>query len=164
MSKRRVATLLIGLAMLGLLPFLPQVWAYATAEVNLPVGAAYGIESGNTLISCSVPTTITVDAKLSSASGNFVRCVNNYGGTVTLNWSLVSGPSGMSLAGNSGAFGANDAPCRPLTINYTNLSNNAQNVVRIRGVTASTADFYVELEFPATIVGRNNQSPSGGCA
>lgn len=177
MSRKRFATLLIGLGLLGLLPFVPQVWAYVTAQIDLPTGnlANYNVVAStgtNQLIYCSIPSQINIPRKRNDypANGitrNFFHCVNNYNSPITLRWEIVSGaPPGLTIAG-SAAVGPNDAAtCRSVTFDTTlDLPNNTTLPITFKGVSDSTLDpnFIVEIQFSGSVRFNNNQPISGGC-
>lgn len=157
MSKRWFATLLIGLGLLALLPFLPQAWAFATAKVDL--SAAATSVTGTPLITCQVPGTINVDGRVTTITGDFVRCTNNYGGTVTIAWS--GNASGTSfLLDDTGP-----SPCRNVTITYPKLGNKVNGTAVLTAVAASAdGEFRAEVQFVANLYSENNpKDPGGGC-
>lgn len=157
---RLLAPALIAFGAFGLLTTLPHAFGYYTARVTHSSNV-YTITSTNPLVQCSQPNTITL-RRNQGASGSWFLCSNRYNAPVDLTWAIVSdGGSGVTISGSSGSMpaGTSDS-CRAVTLTAANTIGTFSVVYR--GTTASTADFYAQIEFPGQVVVQNGGGGLGG--
>lgn len=156
---------LVIAAAAALLPLWAQAWALSTGRVDTPATdpARYRISANESLVSCRVPSTIVLQAG-TAATGGFIQCTNKYASAVTLTWSVQDdGGGGFLTASGSAALTANGlAACQDATL--TAGAVEGTRTVLLRGETASSAGFYVEIYFSGDVtVQAGTAGLGGGC-
>lgn len=161
MIRRLVALIMLGMATVGLLPWLQQAVAAYQAQVRLPADeqAVYQVLSTNGLVSCDVPTTIVLRRNL-SRTDNFFRCTNNHGATVTLTWSALDAGGFISASGSDTLPANGTAACRSATLDAGNTADT--RTVTFRGSTVADAGLYVQIHFTAQVTVQNGAGGLGG--
>ncbi len=163
--RKVLGGLLVAVAVTGLFPLWAQVQALRLGHVDTPDTdpAVYGISSANSLVQCGMPTLLVVEAG-TPVTGNFIRCTNNHGSPITLNWAVVDAGPGNFLtgAGSSTLVATGVATCQSITLTPGN--KKATRTVVFSGTTDATAGLYVELYFTGEVtVQQGTAGLGGGC-
>jgi hypothetical protein len=167
MSTRRFLGMSLAFAaFLALVPLVPRVRAFTQGTVRLPPGspAHYQVSSAAALVVCDVPSTLSLKKNSTNMAYAGFRCVNRYNKPITLNWSVIQdGGSGISAYGSGLLPATATVGCVNATFDTPNPKGNTGPFTMVlKGKTADTDEFYVELYFTATVgVGGGNNS--GGC-
>lgn len=162
--RRWLGLLLVLAASFALWPFLQQAVAYSQGSVGFPGTTAYTVvpsaSSTSALISCSVPSQISLKGN-KTVTNTFIQCRNNFARSVTLTWQSYGTNASWVAASNSATLPADGlVHCTSVTLTST---SNGNKTVTLKGATASTADFYVEIYFNASISVAGNGTGTGGC-
>lgn len=156
--------LLVAMATAGLFPLWMQVTALEHGQVDTPEQAHYQVSASGGLVTCTVPSAITLQ-KETAAAGSFFECTNNYNASVSLTWSVEDdGGGGFLSATGSDSLVADGMPtCRDVTL--TAGSVEGSRTVVFRGMTGSSSGLYVEVYFSDDVtVQADNTGLGGGCA
>lgn len=162
--RKWLGLLLILTASLALWPSIQQAVAYTRGTVGFGGSSSYVITAAadtNQLVRCSVPLQILVKND-KSVTSTFVSCRNNTGSPIVLNWTTQVNSTWADISGSDTLLADGTDHCVSMTLK-PGPTDGTQSIT-IRGATASTADFYTELYFTASVKLQNGASQaSGGC-
>lgn len=163
--RRVLGWVLVAGAITGLFPLWPQVLAVYQGWVETPATdpALYRLSDGNSLVRCSLPSPLVLQAGTTSA-GAYFECVNNYGAPVQLSWSVADagGPDYLAVDAGSGATlpASGVASCQSVSL-IAGATPESRTVV-FRGATAGDSGFYVELYFTGAVTVQAGETGLGG--
>lgn len=163
--RRLAAATMLLLAVVGLLPLLPLVFGFHSADVtNDGAGTFYPatITSGNGFITCQQfqTPTVTLAKNTDYTNQRLFQCTNNWGSDVTLTWTLPDpNGSGIHSVGGSATIpaGAQNA-CAAVSLS-TSATRVTNRTVVFQG-TVDQADLYAEIQFPVRVTIQNTGTPA----
>lgn len=164
--RRWLGIILIAGAACGLWPLLQKATAITRGSIEFPSAVTYSvIASGTTtgqIIKCSAKA-ITIQGYPLTVSGNTVSCVNNYGQSVPLTFSVDDGAGGTYLtgSGSSSVLASSTARCYPMSFDAKASTNGAMTMTFKAVSQQSTAGFYVEMYFPVSVTIKNGSGKLG---
>ena len=158
--RRVLGFLLVASAVVGIMPLIPTALGFYSATVSTQGSGSYfptTVDPG--FISCQQePATLTI-TKNQTYNDHYIRCSNNWGTDVVINWSDAT--NGITISGSSGTI---PAGVQNLCVKMSVRANqNTNNGTVIYYGTVDTVDLWARITFTGVVDVKGSQQSPGTC-